>query len=282
MDDVRLNIFFAYARRDSDLRERLDRHLSSLKRKSYVNTWYDGKIEAGTEWEKEIEDSLSTADIILLLISADFIASDYCYDIEMRNAISRHEKREAVVIPVILRPCDWSDLPFSKIQGLPQNGKPVSSSFWISEDHALSEVAKSIKSIVEDLIEEKKHSFKSISEYLLEKENELRISLEQLDEIHYEQDFAKEVNQELRSQKKTLESELDHLKKAIEDQKKSFDENQKHFQKLISKDTVTLSRAQSKQVKLKKEIKKLVVEIEKLTQKKENILQEVAKIKRSL
>lgn len=176
MDEILLNVFFAYSREDSKFRERLEKHLSGLKRRNYINTWFDGKIDAGKEWEKEIDYNLSKADIILLLISADFISSDYCFEIEMKKAISRHEKGDAVIIPVILHPCDWSDLPFSKIQGLPQNGKPITSTYWDNTEIAFNEVASSIKATVEDLRMNKSKNLKSISEVLKDKDSELHLS----------------------------------------------------------------------------------------------------------
>lgn len=112
----RINIFFAYSRENSDLRARLDKHLSTLKRNKSINTWFDGKIEPGKEWEAEIFQALQTADIVCLLISADFISSDYCYEVEMEEALQRHKLGESVVIPIILSHCDWSDTPFSKLQ----------------------------------------------------------------------------------------------------------------------------------------------------------------------
>ena len=121
-----INIFFAYAREDEALRDELNKHLAFLRHDKLINVWYDGNISAGDEWEKAVDDHLHTADIILLLVSHDFIASDYCYDVEMRKALDRHEDGEAVVIPVILRPCRWKYAPFGKLQALPKDAKPVS------------------------------------------------------------------------------------------------------------------------------------------------------------
>lgn len=280
MEVVHINIFFAYSREDSILRERLDKHLSGLKRKNYVNTWYDGKIDAGKEWEKEIDTHLSKADIILLLISADFIASDYCYDVEMTKAISRHEKGDAVIIPIILNPCDWSDLSFSKIQGLPQNGKPITSTHWENSEIALNEVAKSIKEIVENLLTTKNKRLKAISEVLNEKDNELKITLQQLDEYNFEQEIARETIQDLKKEKKNLDEKILTLKESANDLEKSLKQNQVKIERIISKEQVEVNKLRTEKDKLLNEIEKFKAEILKLNIKKTNIEEDIKRIKK--
>src|SRR5690242_9935490 len=100
-------VFYSYAHKDEALREELETHLSMLRRQGHISGWYDRNIDAGIEWAQEIDEHLNTAQIILLLISADFLASDYCYSVEMQCALQRHEAREARVIPIILRPVSW-------------------------------------------------------------------------------------------------------------------------------------------------------------------------------
>ena len=107
-----VTLVFSYAHADEALRNELEKHLSPLKRTGRISTWHDRRIVPGEEFEGQIDRYFSEADIILLLISSDFIASDYCYQIEMSNALQRHDLGEAVVIPVILRPCAWHQLPF--------------------------------------------------------------------------------------------------------------------------------------------------------------------------
>lgn len=118
-------IFFSYSHRDEELRDELEKHLSILKRQGFIEAWHDRRIGAGGELAREISQNLETADVILLLVSADFLASDYCYDIEMKRAMERHAAGEARVIPVILRPCDWQDAPFGKLLATPPDGNPV-------------------------------------------------------------------------------------------------------------------------------------------------------------
>ncbi|MCB9098184.1 MAG: SUMF1/EgtB/PvdO family nonheme iron enzyme [Anaerolineales bacterium] len=144
-----INLFFAYARADQALRDELDLHLAFLRRSNMIEGWYDGNISAGEDWQQAIDDHLHTADIILLLVSPNFIASDYCYDVEMKKAMDRHEAGEAVVIPVILRPCRWKYAPFGQLQALPKDAKPVSR--WADSDDAFDNVAGTIDMVVQQL-----------------------------------------------------------------------------------------------------------------------------------
>jgi len=142
-----VEVFFSYSHRDEKLRDKLAPHLSMLQREGVISAWHDRKIGAGTEWAKAIDDNLNAAGIILLLISADFLASDYCYDIEMQRAIARHEAGEARVIPIILKPVDWSSAPFSKLQAFPKDAKPVTT--WSNRDAAFVDIAKGIRGAAE-------------------------------------------------------------------------------------------------------------------------------------
>ena len=122
-----LPLFYSYSHRDEGLRELLQSHLSLLKRTGVIHEWHDRRISAGREWEGQIDSRLASAKIILLLISADFLASAYCYDVEMKTAMELHATRAARVIPVILRACDWHQSPFGKLQAVPRDGLPVTS-----------------------------------------------------------------------------------------------------------------------------------------------------------
>ncbi len=144
-----IEVFFSYSHKDEELCDELLKHLSILKRQGVIQDWHDRRIGAGTEWAGEIDTHLNTAGVILLLISADFLASDYCYDVEMKRAMQRHEARDARVIPVILRPVDWKGAPFGKLQALPTDAKPVTS--WPDPDQAFTNVAQGIRAAVEEL-----------------------------------------------------------------------------------------------------------------------------------
>lgn len=140
-------VFFSYAHEDEEFKGKLIKHLAILKRQSIIETWHDRMIAAGDEWKDEIDENLEKADIILLLISADFLVSDYCWDVEMTRALERHNAREARVIPIILRSVDWSGAPFAQLQALPKDAKPVTE--WTDEDAAFTEAAKGIRNAIE-------------------------------------------------------------------------------------------------------------------------------------
>lgn len=142
-------LFFSYSHTDELLRDRLEKHLSPLKRLGIISTWHDRRITVGTELDNAIDDHLNSADVILLLVSPDFIASEYCYEREMSRALQRHSLREARVIPVILHPCDWQDLPFGKLLAAPTDGRPISK--WPNADEGFLDVVKSIKAALKEL-----------------------------------------------------------------------------------------------------------------------------------
>ncbi len=119
-------MFIAYARKDAELLEELRIHLRPLERTKRAVIWYDGKIEPGAVWEDAIKKNLHAADIILLLLSAHAIDSDYFYEKEMADAMERHERVETRVVPLIVKPCAWKATPLAKLQVLPKDGKAVS------------------------------------------------------------------------------------------------------------------------------------------------------------
>ena len=116
-----MQIFYVYAHKDEQLRNELEVHLSALRRQGFIQNWHDRQISAGKEWELEIERELGNANVILLLVSADFLASDFCYGREMKRVLERHEISQARVVPIMLRECDWEHAPFAKIQALPKD-----------------------------------------------------------------------------------------------------------------------------------------------------------------
>jgi len=143
------SLFFSYSHKDEDLRNELEVHLSALKRQGVISTWHDRRITAGTEFDGAIDQNLDSADVILLLVSPDFINSDYCYKTEMERAMERHKSGDARVIPVILRPCDWHDLKFGKLLATPTDGKPVMK--WPDKDEAFLDVVKAIKAALKEM-----------------------------------------------------------------------------------------------------------------------------------
>lgn len=136
------SLVFSYSHADEALRNELQTHLSPLLRMGKITAWHDRCIEPGQEFESEIDRYFAEADIVLLLISSHFIASDYCWNIEMKNALMRHERGEAIVIPVILRPCVWQHLPFGKLMAATRDGKPIA--HFPSHDDGFVQVVEAV------------------------------------------------------------------------------------------------------------------------------------------
>ncbi|MDN3017179.1 toll/interleukin-1 receptor domain-containing protein [Paenibacillus sp. BSR1-1] len=148
--DKPLSVFISYSHRDEGMCEELITHLSSMRRDGLISHWHDRKLLPGDDWGKNIDNNLVNAQVILLLVSSDFIASDYCYEVEMKTAIEKHSNMEAVVIPIILRSCDWKHTLFGKIQGLPKDGKPVT--MWDDRDLAYLNIVEGIRAKISDLL----------------------------------------------------------------------------------------------------------------------------------
>lgn len=143
-----MKVFYSYAHEDESLRDELAKHLAILKRHGLISSWHDRDISAGQEWKDQINDNLNTAQIILLLVSSDFLNSDYCYDIEMVRAMELHQEGAGCVIPIILRPCLWSMASFGKLQALPTGAQPITSA--PNRDEAFSDVALGLKTAIEN------------------------------------------------------------------------------------------------------------------------------------
>ena len=148
-----LSVFFSYCHKDEDLQKDLDTHLFILKRQDIINTWHDRRITSGKELDNEISENLKNADIILLLISADFLASRYCYEIELKRAMIQHDEGKSRVIPIILRACSWKNAPFAKLKALPNDGKAVT--LWSDRDAAFNDVVNGIERTISEIIESK-------------------------------------------------------------------------------------------------------------------------------
>jgi hypothetical protein len=147
MGTKKIKVFLSYAHKDEDMKNQLDIFLSNLKRSESIEVWQDRQLLAGTEWNNSIKMELVSSEIILLLISADFNASNYIWEKELAIAMQRHEKGEARIIPVILRNCEWQDMPYAKLQALPVNGKPVME--YADKDKAYTEIARELRRVVE-------------------------------------------------------------------------------------------------------------------------------------
>lgn len=145
----KINIFCSYAHKDQRYFHRLKTHLASLERHYPLTVWSFLDISPGRRWDQEIQDHLGSAQIVLLLISPDFLASDYCYSEEMKHAIELHERGEARVIPIILRPVSWQGTPFGNLQALPPGAEPVTR--WRKQEDAFFAITTALKKVIEEL-----------------------------------------------------------------------------------------------------------------------------------
>ncbi len=144
-----VRLFYSYSHKDETLRDELETHLKLMQRQGFLETWHDRRITPGNDFKGQIDSNLEQADIILLLISADFIASDYCYDIEMKRALERDKAGEAKVIPVIVRDVSWHKAPFAHLLALPKDGEAVN--LWPDKDTAWRDVSEGIERVVKAL-----------------------------------------------------------------------------------------------------------------------------------
>jgi hypothetical protein len=144
-----ISLFFSYAHEDEGLREELANRLALLERQGYISGWRERKISPGSEWKGQIDEHLESARIILLLVSPDFMASGYCFDVEMKRALERHKANEARVIPIILRHVNWQQGRFAKLQALPVNGRPVTD--FPMRYKAFTEIEGGIRGVVRKL-----------------------------------------------------------------------------------------------------------------------------------
>lgn len=149
MPDI-CTIFIAYSSKDIDYLNALRNHLKSLEHSGEVRVWYDGEIDAGSDWAESTRKALEAANIILLLISADAIASEYFYSEQLQASLGRYQAGEAYLVPIIVRPCHWQALPVGQLQILPRNGNSVSS--WPNQDEAWAEVTFYLEKVVQKVL----------------------------------------------------------------------------------------------------------------------------------
>jgi len=136
-------LFFSYSHKDEELRNELETHLALLKRQGVISSWHDRRITAGGDFGQVISSEMESSEIVLLLVSAHFLASDYCFENEMKRALEKHNEGTAVVIPVILHPCNWHSAPFGHLRATPTDGKAVS--MYANQHEALAIVAKDVR-----------------------------------------------------------------------------------------------------------------------------------------
>jgi len=149
----RLRVFISYAHEDAAHQTMLKKHLQPLVREQKIEIWTDGLIRPGDEWAKEIAEGLAKAEVVILLVSIDFLNSDYCYNEEMKEAVARHDRREARVIPIIVRPCQWTLAPFAKLQLMPKKDpKVLPVELFPHREDAYDSIATDLRKIIEEKI----------------------------------------------------------------------------------------------------------------------------------
>jgi len=142
-----MKIFISYAHKDEFYKNELLKHLSNLQRKGIIDGWHDRLIKPGEKWNESIKCALYECQVIVCLISADFLASEYIHNTEIKIALERYAKGEVLIIPVIVRPCNWDDSDLGKFQALPKDAKALST--WENMDEGLLSVAQGVKKIIE-------------------------------------------------------------------------------------------------------------------------------------
>jgi TIR domain len=153
---LRVFVSAAESGEDEALWQKLETQLAILRKQGLIEIWDKGDIAAGADRTHAADTRLEAADIILLLISPDFLASDFVGGVELKRALERHEARTALVVPVVLRPCLWQRAAFAKLQALPTDGEPVMSDKWPSQDAAFLVVAEGIARAVEEHLERRR------------------------------------------------------------------------------------------------------------------------------
>ena len=142
-------VFYSYSHEDRSYCQKLRKHLALLERSGIIVSWFDREILPGSDWAYEIDEHLNQSEMVLLLVSANFISSDYCFGKEMARALERHDAEECLVIPIFIKPVDYSGAPFARLQMLPSNGRPAI--MWKPQDAAWEDTAKGVRKVAETL-----------------------------------------------------------------------------------------------------------------------------------
>lgn len=142
-----MKVFVSYSHKDEAVLERLRTHLAMLRRDGRIDEWFDREILAGGEIDAEIAERLESSGLFLLLVSPDFLDSDYCVEKEMERALERHRSGDARVVPIIVEPCDWTSTPLRDLKALPRNGKPISE--WTNENNAFLDIVQELRRVLD-------------------------------------------------------------------------------------------------------------------------------------
>ena len=144
-----VKVFISHSEKDQKQLEELTTHLAQLRRQKQIEIWHRGLAVAGSDTERQIDQQLQSAEVILLFISPSYLASDSLFEKELTPAMDRHRRGQCRVIPIFVRPVDLAGQPFASLAPLPRDGRPISA--WPKADEAWLEVAKGIRQVVEML-----------------------------------------------------------------------------------------------------------------------------------
>lgn len=143
-----MKAFVSYSHQDTHLLDKLHEHLSALRRDGLLETWTDREIHAGGEIDKEVDAAMDEAELFLLLISASFLNSNYCFEREFQRAQEKRAANTAIIVPLILKEVDWEIPALRKYKALPDDGKPVISRHWHSDDEGFANIAKGLRKML--------------------------------------------------------------------------------------------------------------------------------------
>jgi TIR domain len=277
-----LNVFIVYAREDMDSRKQLEKHISFLARKKYIRIWHDEKIESGKEWKKNINSELLNSDLIFFIVSSNFLASDYIYEIEMPTALDLHKDKGIPVIPIIMSPCHWDDASFSHLQVIPRNGKPIIKKDYNSTEYAFQEAASEIKQIVFEIINKREKTIES-HEKLVET---LRVNIDELTEKRIEIDQDLKDAEEKIQLIKDFETKIEKQKSEINKKDQKIELQKNEIQAKNSLFEFQKNEAQTKENNFNSYIKELISKNKELkvefNQKIEDTEKEKSNIKKEL
>lgn len=138
-------VFISYSQHDEPMMRQLVAHLSMLE----ADLWPDRMLVGGERWAETLDDRLNTAEIVLLLVSHNFLSSNFCMKVELTRALERERKGETKIIPVIISDCDWENAPFNQFQILPTNRKAIES--WEKQNEAFKDVVKGIRQKIAEI-----------------------------------------------------------------------------------------------------------------------------------
>lgn len=145
----KVRIFISYSSKDVELMSDLLTQLRVLTiSDKQIEFWQDGLLEPGIAWDAEIKDKLYNAHIVLMLISASFLTTEYVLNIEIKNTLLRQERGEVSALPIILKPCAWRETPLAQFQALPRKGIPITQ--YPDKDAAMLEVVNGVKRVIDN------------------------------------------------------------------------------------------------------------------------------------